>query len=71
MDWILSVVSCIQLWLTGNKSKWGQAMGIAIQGLWVVYALRIRQPGLILGCVVYTVIYVRNTAKWWREDKLR
>ena len=43
MDWLLSLTSCMMLWLMGNKSKWGPIIGLGNQALWVVYAVHIEQ----------------------------
>ena len=64
MDWILSITSFTMLWLMGNKSKWGPRLGIANQILWVIYALKIEQYGLLPGVVGYTVVHIRNLIKW-------
>lgn len=63
---ILSVTSCLMLWLMGNKSVWGPRVGIANQMLWVWYALSIDQVGLLVGVIAYTVIHVRNCVRWER-----
>lgn len=64
MDWILSVTSCLMLWLMGSKSKWGPRVGILNQVLWFVYAISLKEWGLILGVTAYTVIHVRNCLRW-------
>lgn len=64
MDWILSITSCFMLWLMGSKSKWGPRVGIANQALWFVYAIGLKEWGLLLGVTAYTVIHVRNCWKW-------
>ena len=64
LSWILSIVSGTMLWLMGNKSKWGPRVGLMGQILWIVYAVWLRQWGLLPGVLVYTLIHVRNVAKW-------
>jgi hypothetical protein len=64
MAWILSATSCLMLWMMGNKSKWGPRLGIANQILWMVYAILIKQYGLIPGVIAYTIIHIRNLIQW-------
>jgi hypothetical protein len=66
MDWVLSITSCLMLWLMGNRSKWGPRVGILNQALWIIYAISIDQVGLLLGVLAYTVIHIRNCFKWER-----
>jgi hypothetical protein len=64
MAWVLSATSCLMLWMMGNKSKWGPRLGIANQILWLVYAILIKEYGLIPGVIAYTVIHIRNLIFW-------
>lgn len=66
-SYILSAVSLTSLWLMGNKNKLGIVVGLAGQILWLAYALMLKQYGLIIGVVAYTIIHVRNLLKWIRE----
>lgn len=65
MDWLLSLTSCVMLWLMGSKSKWGPIVGLANQTLWYIYAVRLEQWGLLLGITAFTIIHVRNAWRWW------
>lgn len=51
----------------GNKNKLGIVVGLVGQILWLTYALMLKQYGLIIGVVAYTIIHVRNLLKWIRE----
>lgn len=66
-SYILSAVSLTSLWLMGNKNKLGIIVGLVGQILWLAYALMLKQYGLIIGVVAYTIIHVRNLLKWIRE----
>ncbi len=68
MDWIISVTSCVMLWMMGNKSIFGPILGIVNQGLWIFYVVWTGQWGLLLGVSLYTVIHIRNLAKWKRSS---
>lgn len=69
MTWILSGLSIITMWLMGNKSRWGPAIGIVSQELWFYYCITTHQYGLLLGAVFYLVIHIRNYILWTREAK--
>jgi hypothetical protein len=64
LAWVLSLTSGLMLWLMGNKSKWGPRVGIANQGLWIIYAVWLHQYGLLPGVAIYLVIHIRNAVKW-------
>ena len=64
---VLSAMSLLSLWLMGNKNKLGIVVGLANQLLWVVYALMLKQYGLLIGVIAYTIIHIRNLAKWSKE----
>lgn len=66
-SFILSALSLLSLWLMGNKNKLGIVVGLANQLLWVVYALMLKQYGLLIGVIAYTIIHIRNLAKWSKE----
>ncbi len=66
-SYILSALSLTSLWLMGNKSVWGIVIGLLNQVLWVAYALMLKQYGLLIGVIAYTVIHIRNLVKWTRE----
>jgi hypothetical protein len=67
LSWILSGTSALMLWLMGNKSKWGPRLGIANQVIWLIYAIMIKQWGLIPGVLIYAVVHIRNLAKWEKK----
>lgn len=64
--WLLSAVSCLMLWLMGNKSRWGPLVGLACQVLWLVYTLGTKQYGFLPGVAAYTMIHTRNLWRWTR-----
>lgn len=68
-SFILSALSLLSLWLMGNKNKLGIVVGLANQLLWVVYALMLKQYGLLIGVIAYTIIHIRNFVKWSKEKR--
>ena len=68
MDWILSGLSMIMLWMMGNKNKYAPTVGIINQIFWIYYAISIKQYGLLIGTIGYLVIHIRNAIKWKNEE---
>ena len=64
LSWVLSITSGFMLWKMGDKSIWGPRIGIVNQVLWIIYAIWLRQWGLLPGVLVYTGIHVRNLLEW-------
>lgn len=71
MDWILSIATLIGLWLIGNKSNKGNALMIAIQVLWIWFAIDINKKGLLLLAIALFLIYARNWWRWKRDSWTR
>jgi len=55
------------LWMMGNKSKWGPRLGLANQVLWIIYAVTIKEWGLIPGVILYAIVHIRNLIQWERK----
>jgi len=66
LSYVLSANSLVSLWLVGNKNKAGFVLGVINQALWVWYALMLKQYGLLIGVIAYTIINIRNLVKWSR-----
>ena len=64
MDWALSAISMLVIWLMGNKNKYAPLVGVLGQVLWIYYAWDIEQYGLLAGTIGYLVIHLRNSCKW-------
>lgn len=60
----LAAVGIIGIWLAGNKSWTGWALGLGAQALWVVFALVTTQYGFILSALAYGFVYGRNLYRW-------
>lgn len=58
-SWILAAIGAIGAYLAG-KNKWGWAIGVLYQILWIVYAYFTKQYGFIGVCIVYAAIYTKN-----------
>lgn len=66
MSWLLSATSGLMLWMMGNKSKYAPLVGLGNQVLWLIYALQLRDYGLLPGVILYAIIHARNAVRWWK-----
>lgn len=61
---VLSVWGALGMYVAG-KGRWhGWAMGLAIQPVWVVFALVVHSWPLMLSSALYGSVYVRNLWRW-------
>ena len=60
----LAAIGILGIYLAGNKSQWGWALGFGAQLLWAVFAVVTGQYGFILSAVAYGIVYGRNWGKW-------
>ena len=66
-SWLLTSVGITGLFLAGSKKKIGWALGIAVQVLWMAYALATAQLGFVVSALIYAGVYARNWWRWHRE----
>jgi hypothetical protein len=64
MDWFMSAMMIAFYWLTGNKWKHIWIMSMAVNLIWVGYAILIKQYGLIPSSIIILGVSVRNHFKW-------
>lgn len=65
----LAAVGIIGIWLAGNRSRIGWALGLSAQVLWVIFALVTIQYGFILSALAYGFVYGRNLYRWRTERR--
>ena len=58
-SWFLAALGAAGVYISG-KSKWGWAIGVLYQVLWIIYAYFTHQYGFIAVCIVYAVLYGKN-----------
>lgn len=68
-SYVLMAVGVFGLYLAGRKSKWGWAVGIAAQILWIAYAIVTQQWGFIISAIAYGAVYIKNFITWRREEE--
>lgn len=66
-SWLLAGIGITGLWLAGNHRSLGWRIGLAVQALWIAYAVVSAQWGFIASAVAYGFVNARNLAKWRRE----
>jgi hypothetical protein len=63
-SYILAPFGLIGLWMSGSRNRWGWALSIGTQALWLTYAVQTQQWGFIPGSAAYGAIYLRNFIRW-------
>lgn len=66
-SYALTLVGILGLWLTGRKSRWGFAVGLLAQVLWLTYAAVTQQWGFIFSACLFGFLYARNFYRWTKE----
>lgn len=64
----LSANTIAVMWLAGNKSALGWALGLIGQALWLVFIVVFEAWGLLPLSVALTVVYGRNLRRWRQEQ---
>lgn len=68
-SFLLAAGGLLGIYLAGRKNLWGWAIGMAMQPLWVVFAIITDAWGLILNAVGYFTVYTNNYIKWRGEKR--
>lgn len=63
-SWVLGPFGLFGLWLTTRKDWRGYLVGVAVQGLWLAYAVVTVQLGFIATALAYGVINVLGIRSW-------
>ena len=66
-SYVLTALGGAGVLLAGSRKRVGWAIGLAVQPLWLVYAVVTGQWGFIGSALLYGGIYLRNWLKWRRE----
>jgi len=64
VDYIAAAVTLTAMFLVGRHLWWGWLVALLAEGLWFNYARKRRIRGLMMLCVVYAVLYLRNAILW-------
>jgi hypothetical protein len=68
-SWLLASIGLVGLWLAGSRRTAGWWIGLAVQLLWIAYALVSKQYGFIASAVAYAVVNARNLRRWRAAEK--
>lgn len=63
-SWLLTAIGVAGLFLTGNKHRYGWAILVAGQFLWLAYAIQTHQEGFTFGAILFGAVYARNWMRW-------
>ncbi len=64
---LISTITIASAWLIGNKSVWGQRLGLSANICWWLYVLIYHRWGFIPTEIFFTIISIRNIIKWEKE----
>jgi hypothetical protein len=67
-SWSLAAIGITGLWLAGSGRKSGWVTGIAVQLLWIAYAVATSQWGFIASALAYGTANTRNLVRWMRKE---
>lgn len=63
-SWALSLIGILSLYLIENMDRRGFLVGLAVEVLWLWYAIATEQWGFAPAVVVYSWLYWRGWKKW-------
>lgn len=66
---VLAVVGVFGLYLTTRKMAAGYAVGVAVQVLWITYAVVTAQYGFIFSALAFGAVNALGFYKWKTEEK--
>ena len=69
-SFILAGFGILGVYIAGRNNKWGWAIGLFAQILWITYALVTQQYGFILSAIGYGYFYGLNFYKWYKREAL-
>jgi hypothetical protein len=69
-SYILGGISCVVLWMMGNKNRMALVIGALSQILWVTYSIYLKQYGLIISAILYFIVYIRNYIEWSKPSNI-
>lgn len=69
-SWALAAVGVSGLYLTTKKLAIGFAVGVAVQGLWIAFALVSGQLGFILSALGFAWVNALGWYRWTRNTSV-
>lgn len=65
----ISIITLIAAWFIGNKSVWGQRLGLIANLAWWFYVVVFGRWGLVPMEFFFTVMTIRNLIKWEKDER--
>lgn len=66
-SWLLMIAGVGGLYLAGRRNRWGWAVGLGAQFLWLAYGVATSQWGFLISAIAYGAVYGTNLYRWTRE----
>ena len=66
-SYLLAIIGISGIYLAGKNNKYGWALGIFAQLLWIIFAIATNQYGFILSALAYGYVYSLNFYKWNKQ----
>lgn len=70
-SYLLAAIGVFGLYLTTRKLWHGFAVGVAVQLLWITYAIVTRQYGFIASALAYGAVNTLGLIRWTRNKPER
>lgn len=67
LDWILASSTVAVKLLMLRKIWWSPIFGVAIQSIWVTYAIYESEYGFLITPIIMGPLYATYVKKWWKE----
>ena len=61
---VISALGLLAFWKTGNNRRVGWALAMLSEVAWASWAVWIGQYSVLIACVTYGTVYLRNFMKW-------
>ncbi|MGD0254768.1 MAG: hypothetical protein ABSB99_04320 [Acidimicrobiales bacterium] len=61
---VISVLAISAIWAVGSKHRVGWLFAASTEIPWALYSIWLKQYGLLLACVAWAGVYVRNYLHW-------
>ena len=67
-SFVLAAVGILGIYIAGKNNKYGWAIGLGAQVLWICYAIATTQYGFIFSAIAYGYVYGWNFYKWSQQN---
>jgi len=64
ITWVAGSLTFLGLYLAGRKTAWAWVVALLGQVLWLIFAIRLRDSGLLVMNLGFAVMYAYNLFRW-------